>query len=438
MSRMAPPGLQTSVGPAAAAAVDLDTLVRGVLFVSTFLATWISFHPFKDLGQPPPEITGGGDLANQVGFTVIFLILAAWTWFHEPSRLSLLLRPTLIATLAWFALTILTSWEPALAARRVAFMFVIMSISGMALLLPKNLRHFGDLMAVTVLIVLAACYFGVFLLPQYSIHHATDFLEPEHAGDWRGVFGQKNEAGANMVLFIFVGLFVARTRSFVLGTVIVVLSLVFLAFTQSKTAIGMLAPVLILSHVIIHGRRPFVGVALVIAVLAVFNLFSVGTVVFEPVRNLIESVMPDATFTGRTEIWQFALDHMMVHPILGYGFGAFWGTPEVVYGMSGNSIWANTAEHAHNSYLNLAITVGLPGLALVIVWGVILPILDFYRLAPDTSSRPLQILFLRACLFGLLASSLESVIFQELAEGSFLYLTGVLGLRYLSVTRVRV
>jgi len=435
---MAAPGFQSSAGAAAQPAVDLDTLIRSVLFIAVFLAVWISFHPFKDLAVPPPAVTEGGDLANQIGFSAIFLILAAWTWCNEPRRLMLLLRPALMATIVWFAFSVLTSWEPSLAARRVAFMLVIMSISAMVLLLPKNLRHFSDMLAAVVLIVLAACYLGVLLVPQLAVHQVTDFLEPEHAGNWRGVFEHKNEAGANMVLFIFVGLFVARTRSFPLGAVIVALSSVFLAFTQSKTAIGLLVPVLIMSHVIAGSRRPFIGILLVVAVLAVFNLFTVGTVVFPPIRNLIESIMPDATFTGRTEIWEFGLAHVTAHPILGYGFSAFWGTPEVVYGMSEHSIWANNAEHAHNSYLNLAITVGIPGLALVVLWGVVLPILDFYHLPHDAPSRPLQILFLRACLFGLLASCLESVIFQELAEGSFLFLTGVLGLRYLSVTDVRV
>ena len=33
------------------------------------------------------------------------------------------------------------------------------------------------------LITLIACYLGVLLLPQLAVHQATDFLEPEHAGD---------------------------------------------------------------------------------------------------------------------------------------------------------------------------------------------------------------------------------------------------------------
>ena len=183
MSRTAKPGFQSSAGLAAQPAVDLDTLVRSVLFLAAFLAAWISFHPFPDLSLPPQSVVEGGDPANQIGFSAMFLAFAAWTYWHEPRRLMLLVRPVLVATVAWCVLSVITSWEPALAARRLAFELIVISISAMILLLPKNLRHFSDLLAAAVLIVLAACYLGVFLLPQYAIHHATDFLEPEHAGE---------------------------------------------------------------------------------------------------------------------------------------------------------------------------------------------------------------------------------------------------------------
>ena len=344
------------------------------------------------------------------------MALAAWTYVHEPKRLALLLRPALIAALAWCALSVVTSWEPSLAGRRFIFALVLVSIAAMVLLLPKNLRHFSDLLAAIALIVLAACYLGVVFLPQVAIHQATDFLEPEHAGNWRGVFAHKNQAGAVMVLFILIGLFVARMRSAALGGSIVGLSAIFLAFTQSKTAISVLPLVFILSAVITRSRRPAAGIGLVVIVLAAFNLFSVGTVLFEPVRNLIASVMPDATFTGRTEIWQLGLQAVAQRPITGYGFAAFWGTDEVVYGFGESATWANAATDAHNAYLNLAIMIGLPGLVLTIFWIVVLPILDFYRRPHDSYVNPLQLLFLRVCLFGIYASCFESSIFSRLAK----------------------
>ena len=93
-----------------------------------FLSIWISFHPFQSLAEPPLALAEGGDRLNQIGFSTLFLVLAAWTYFHEPGRLMLLVRPVMIAMLVWCAASIVTSWEPSLAARRLAFTLVVMSI----------------------------------------------------------------------------------------------------------------------------------------------------------------------------------------------------------------------------------------------------------------------------------------------------------------------
>jgi O-antigen ligase len=435
MSRTAKPSFQTFAAPSSQPALDLDTLARSILFLSAFLAAWISFHPYPDLSLPPQSVIEGGDPANQIGYSAMFLAFVGFTYWHEPRRLVLLLRPVLIATVAWCVLSVVTSWEPALAARRLAFELIVISIAAMVLLVPKNLRQFSDLLAAAALIVLLACYLGVFLWPQYSIHHATDFLEPEHAGEWRGVFPHKNNAGAAMVLFIFIGFYVARMRSLALGTAIVALAGIFLAFTASKTAIGVLPIALILSGIIAKSRNKRFAITVVVATLLIFELCSVGTVIFEPVQKLMQAIMPDATFTGRTEIWQLAVQAVAQRPFTGYGFSTFWGTPEVVYGLSDHPTWANAATDAHNAYLNLAVTIGIPGMLLVVLWVVVLPVADFCRRPPDPETTPLQVLFLRVCLYGVYASCFESSILQQAGEVWFFYLTSAFGLRYLSLTR---
>ncbi|MFZ0424819.1 MAG: O-antigen ligase [Xanthobacteraceae bacterium] len=438
MSRMAKLGVQTSAGVAAQPAVDLDTLVRSVLFVAVFLSAWISFHPFIDRSVPPPDVVEGGDLANQIGFSAMFIAFAAWTLSHEPQRLLLALRPVLVATILWCVLSVVMSWEPALAARRLTFALIVMSLAAMALLLPKNLRHFSDLLAIAVLIVLVTCYLGVLLLPKLAIHQANDFLEPEHDGNWRGVFPHKNDAGATMVLFVFIGLYIARARNFALGWLIVALSAIFLAFTQSKTAIAVMPLALILSAIIGRSRGPAFGITLVVVILLAFNLFSVGTVMFDPVREFIEGIMPDATFTGRTEIWELGLRALAQRPFTGYGYSAFWGTEQVLYGMGGEPVtWANAATDAHNAYLNLALMIGIPGMLLAVAWVVVLPIVDFCRRSPDPQAAALQVLFLRVCLYGTYASCFESSILPQIGEVWFFFMTSAFGLRYLAQTRAR-
>jgi len=141
---------------------------------------WISFHPFQSLAEPPRTVTEGGDRVNQIAFSVLFVALAAWIYFHEPQRLLHLVRPAMIVTVLWCAASVVLSWEPALA----------------------------------------------------------------------------------------------------------------------------------------RLRRPAPAIALVAALLAGFNLFTIGTVYVEPVRHLVEELLPDHSFTGRIELWQFAVEHVMQHVYL--------------------------------------------------------------------------------------------------------------------------
>ena len=433
---MAKIGVASAGSPAAGTAIDADMLIRSVLFIATFLAVWASFHPFPSLSEPPVEVTEGGDRVNQICFSILFLVFAAWAYFHQPSRLLPLLRPSFVATLIWCAACVVTSWEPLLSARRLIFTIVLLSVSAIVVLLPKNIRHFSDLFAATVLFVLALCYLGVLFAPDFSIHQATDFLEPEHAGKWRGIFTHKNYAGVTMVLFIFIGMFVARVRSIAVGGLIIVSSAVFLFFTQSKTAIGVLPIALILTACINRLNRPVAGVLLVLSVLVGFGLITVGSVYFESIRDLLETILPDATFTGRTDLWQFGLQYLMQRPIMGYGFSAFWGTEQVVYGLGDNSSWVNAASDAHNAYLNLALTIGIPGLALVIVWIIVMPIVDFCHRAPSPHTRALQLLFLRLLLFCVFSSCFENSIFQQLDSVWFPFSMAAFGLRYMAIKSV--
>jgi O-antigen ligase len=410
-----------------------DILIRSVLIAAVFLSLWISFHPFPALDEPI-EVTEAGNLANQLGYSTLFVLLLAWNLFHQPQRLLLLVRPVLIATLFWFALTVVTSWDPALSARRLAFALVTIGIAGMVLLVPKNPRHFADVMAVVVLIVLVACYLGLVLAPQLTIHQASDVIEPELAGDWRGAFGHKNEAAVVMVLFVFIGIFVARVRSLGLGAIIVMLALPFLFFTHSKTAMSALPLALIVSVVMARAAKPANGVAVALSLLVALNLLSIGSIYIAPIHAVVDAIMPDATFTGRTDIWKFAIDHVAQRPITGYGFATFWGTEQVVYGMTG-ATWANTASHAHNGFVDLALTIGIPGSALVTLWLIVLPLVDYSRAPDEPESAALKMLFLRICLFAAFESCFETL-FTQVGALWLILIAAAFGLRLLAVSRV--
>ncbi len=71
----------------------------------------------------------------------------------------------------------------------------------------------------------------------------------------------------------------------------------------------------------------------------------------------------DATLTGRTDLWDFAIKSVFQHPLLGHGYGAFWSPASHEAEAIRESIgWQ--APTSHNGYLDLLLDFGLVGIGL--------------------------------------------------------------------------
>ena len=94
--------------------------------------------------------------------------------------------------------------------------------------------------------------------------------------------------------------------------------------------------------------------------------------------------------------------------------------------------WAEFASHSHNGYLDSTLTMGLPGLALVIAVLVIAPLRNFQAAETGGNDGPLLMMLLRIWLFGIYLSSLESFFFDRDDPIWFTFLLAVFGLHYLA------
>jgi O-antigen ligase len=239
-----------------------------------------------------------------------------------------------------------------------------------------------------------------------------------------------------MVNFIFVGLFVAKARNALVGWSIVVASVIFLFFCEAKSAVALFPLVLILSWAAQRVRSPMLCGSLIFAPVIVVSLFTIGSLHFEAIRAINAALLSDPTFTGRNDIWQFAIDHIGERPWIGHGFGAFWETPLTYFKPVAEGSQVTSASHAHNAFVDLALTIGIIGLGLAVLWTMVLPFRDFQRCKNAGGQRDLTGLFLRIWMFAVYTCSFESVLFDRGDPHWFTMLVAMFGLRYLSTSRL--
>jgi O-antigen ligase len=412
-----------------------DRLVRSVLFLATFLQIWLTANPFPDLSDARAlDPAADGNLLGQVLTVLLTGALAAFAFAHRLRLVVKAATPILVVTFLWFACSAAFSLYPALAARRLVLAIAVIFQATVFLLLPQDRAHFVRLLTIGGLVVLVLCYAGVIFAPELSIHQSTDIAEPQLAGDWRGFFAHKNGAGACMGILIFLGIYICRTLSGLLGSLIIVLAAFFLVFTASKSPITLLPLALLFSVVFLRLRSPLAKLLAAISVPAIIAVLTIGSVQFDAVNALVGKLMSDPTFTGRNDIWRFTLDHIAQRPIVGFGYQAFWKTSELVNSWTYLESWGYRASDAHNGYLNIAVMTGFVGLVLAMGWIFVQPFRDHVRTAPDRIDPALNMLFVQTWLFCLYLCGFESEIFNNGSVVWFMTAASIVGLRLQAIT----
>jgi O-antigen ligase len=312
----------------------------------------------------------------------------------------------------------------------------VIAVTATLMLLPKSQDELMRWFSIAALLLLAVCYLGILLAPNLSIHLATDIQEPQLAGNWRGAFGHKNVAASVMAMLVFLGIYVVRSGAWISGAVIIALSSLFLLYSAGKSSLMLTFVVLALTSLTAVVRAYWLRAVMLLTPLLVLLLLGVGTIMSEGLAEIAKMLPLDSSFTGRTEIWEFSLQSLRLRLATGYGFEAFWGT-DAIRNVPQGMEWAEYASHSHNGYLDTALSMGLPGLTLLIVVLVIMPLRNFQAADRGGNNGPLTMALLRIWLFGLYLSSLESFFLDRADPTWFTFLIAVFGLHYLARFRVR-
>ena len=412
-------------------------LVRGGTFIGILLVVWVSLRPFIDLGNAAlKDVSTGNETPTYLAFGVFTLLTMALAMRDSLPGLRTLLSPGYMVFGGWIVLSVMLSLDPSTSIRRFALTVCVISVASTMMLLPKSQSELARWFSIAALALLAICYLGVMLAPDFSIHLATDTQEPQLAGDWRGSFGHKNVAAAMMAMLLFIGIYVTRVGPRLAGIAVLVLAAFFLFKAEGKSSTALFFAVLLLTSLASAVQTFWLRGAILLTPLVIMNVFSVGTVMNAGLAAIVRALPIDATFTGRVDIWTFAVQALQLRLLTGYGFSAFWGGSSIQNLPQGME-WAEYASHSHNGYLDTALTMGLPGLALLIAVLVFKPLRDFQTADRNGNSGPLATLLLQLWLFTLYLSTMESFFLDRVDPMWFTFLIAMFGLHYLARFRVR-
>ncbi|WP_298459301.1 O-antigen ligase [uncultured Cellulomonas sp.] len=302
-----------------------------------------------------PDLPGARELGTLVGaLTVVAAALAVPR--HDRVVTSRVPWP-LVLFGVWACASLVWSADRAGSARALLDLVVLLAV-GIAVGVRMTVPEVHRAVFSTVRWILVVTAVSLVVAPGWAMVPAED-----GAPGWHGPFSHKNDLGAFCAVAVVTVWFGPRRSRWVW----MVLALVLLAGSQSSTAVAVVA----LAAAVVGWQRlaasirearhrgVFGAVSLVatlgvlVAAVTRFDLFAVA-------------LGRSGSLTGRTEIWTAVWRHVVERPIAGYGWGGVWRE----WSAPTQEIWREVrfpAFYAHNGYLDLALQVGVVGLALFLL-----------------------------------------------------------------------
>jgi exopolysaccharide production protein ExoQ len=342
--------------------------------VYPYVLTWILLLPLLYLGvygqfsflsnSNSALMTENGDLlqtqqAIRPQVVLYYALMAAFILAGHQEIWRVVVRNKLLL-LAPLLATLSATWSasPAMTLRG-AFELILTTLFAFYLSERFTTEHLMKLLMFSGTVAAIVSVLLVLFAPQYGIYHR------DASGAWQGIFNHKNALGIGMAFLLTPVFFTKERLSSKIGYGALLLFLI--GMSQSRGAwfetAGVLAFIAWLS--IFRRLRSLESRLLTVAtVTATIAIVVLGVLYLEPLMGFIGK---DPTLTGRTGIYSAVLESIFKHPVLGYGFNAFW------HGVNPESLiialriqWP-TIGYAENGLLELWLDLGTVGLCLVLL-----------------------------------------------------------------------
>lgn len=405
----------------------LPVVIAEITFVALLLVMFVGLTPFSP-PPPPTSISASapapGDALRQVIFLSIFFTIVVAAVSQLGWGLLRALPVPLLAMLTWCALSVFWSDVPDITFRRAALAALVVISTLLSVETVGTSRAFY-LWRIVLAVILAVNWLSIPLI--HTAVHLPGEVDPSLVGDWRGLYAQKNTAGAVCVLTALLFLFSRNGRNNWIGWAVAAAATGFLIMTRSKTSLG-LYPIVLLAGLSYRlswrdglSRAVFLCGACLILALGI----TAALLDWDTIARLLSN---PAGFTGRVEIWQTIWAYMHDHAWLGAGFGtvAHTGALSPLHNYARDS-WVEAIDDSHNGYLQILVTTGGIGLFLAL-WSLVAdPLARFWPL--DSKRTTFKALLFALFVFVLLHNFMETDFLQSDNSLWFAFLVMLVSLR---------
>ena len=252
------------------------------------------------------------------------------------------------------------SIDPGLSSRR-ALGLGFTTLFGLYLAATRDWRRLAELCAAAFLVLTVGTCVAAIVFPHFGRSDSV------HPSAWSGLWYEKNQCGRMMaygaVICACAAVFAPERRRLWIGGA--VLSIGAVAMSQSTTSfLGLALAFGVIGLVALVRCGGWVRWATAVGAPAAAVGFA-GVLAFAP--NLFFGLVgKDASLTGRTDIWAAAFRQAAIHPVTGWGYGAFWLDPWGPAWFIRHEVqW--TAPTAHDGWLDILLQLGVVGVALAAV-----------------------------------------------------------------------
>lgn len=415
---------------------DMSALIepaRVGLFIAALALVWVTLNPYMDLSSSTMiELANGREGLTYAAFFVLACAACTLVMATQALAVTALATPVTLMLAGWLIVSVGVSEDVGTSARRFILFLLVAALAASLFLLPKGRDQLARLLLIASGGLAALSLLGVALFPENAIHQSTDIVEAQLAGDWRGVFGHKNTAGAIFAMCIFFAIFAARAGYLIAGAAVAGACALLLGMSGAKSSAMLLVVTLAVSGFVAMVPNMALRAMAVASPLVVLMLLGPLTVLNDSLAGLVRSLPVDVTFTGRTDVWTLAFDKIEEKPITGYGFSAFWTLESTKFGSEDNESWAGEAAHAHNGYIDTLLNMGVPGLVLTMLVFMVQPFRDFAAARRADGDHALTMMLFQVWLFGTYLSVMESFLYVRSDPIWFTFLFAVFGLRFMA------